>query len=128
MRRSGKSASLPLDGARGLRAALVTASLMLALLSAGCSGRQDNPDPATLGPIKASPSETRGAEVARKEEPPPTVKLRRAKDGSYSWELTGKDVREVMRADRALRKGLARFEKKPSDGRSAGGSGREGEE
>lgn len=35
---------------------------------------------------------------------PVRIKLKRAADGKYTWELTGDDVDEVVRVDRRLRK------------------------
>ena len=39
-------------------------------------------------------------------EKPVKVKIKRLSGGNYAWEITGEDVREVLRADEELRKGL----------------------
>ena len=48
-------------------------------------------------------------EKTRKEQPlPPEVKIKLKKDGkdSYSWELTGSDVEQVLKVNEKLRKQL----------------------
>lgn len=37
---------------------------------------------------------------------PVRIKLRRAADDKYTWEITGDDVDEIVRADRKIRKML----------------------
>ncbi|MCX8021870.1 MAG: hypothetical protein N2745_03765 [Syntrophorhabdaceae bacterium] len=35
------------------------------------------------------------------------IKLKKDAKGGYSWEITGKDAREVLKANETLRKGLS---------------------
>lgn len=37
---------------------------------------------------------------------PVKIKLKRTSDGKYTWDLTGDDVDEIVRADRRLKKQL----------------------
>ena len=54
-----------------------------------------------LEPIKAEPGEVPPKDL-RKDEP--YVKVRRDKDGEYAWEISGKNVKMIIDADRTLRK------------------------
>ena len=74
-------------------------------LVAGCQGRPEAPKPDKLGAIKALPAETPPPSL-QKEEKLPTIHLKRGKDGSYTWDISGKDVHTVLRADRSLRRGI----------------------
>ena len=54
-----------------------------------------------LEPIKAEPGEVPPKDL-RKDDP--YVKVRRDKDGEYAWEISGKDLKMIIDADRTLRK------------------------
>ena len=73
------------------------------VLFSACSNNPE-PPPQRLAPIKTEPGETFPAAAKKKDEP--GIKLRRNKDGSYSWDISGKDVKTVLDADAALRKRL----------------------
>ena len=54
-----------------------------------------------LEPIKAEPGEVPPKDL-RKDDP--YVKVRRDKDVEYAWEISGKDLKMIIDADRTLRK------------------------
>ena len=62
--------------------------------------------PAKSGPLKPGPGETASSSLTKKDEAPPYVKIRRDKDGRYTWDISGKDVDELIRTDRQLRRSL----------------------
>ncbi|HLB25508.1 MAG TPA: hypothetical protein VJM83_04190 [Nitrospirota bacterium] len=108
------------DGYGGIkprRAALMAGMALLCASLASCGGEKEAPSPARLAPITPAPGETPAASLARKEDQPPHIKIKREKDGSYTWEITGKDVKGIIEADSALRRRL-----------KAGSSGAEGPE
>lgn len=97
------------------RVILAAPVLALVLGTGGCGKRPENPKPEILAPIKAGPGEV-SAEAPRKgEEQPPNVKVKRDSEGNYTWEITGKDVDRIIRADRALRKSLGTGQVKQVD-------------
>ena len=87
-------------------AAVLLAGLLAAL--GACERKTDAavppPRPSRLTP---EPAATQPTEQARKEVPPPSVKIKRDKEGVYTWDITGKDVGAILEADRALRRRLA---------------------
>ena len=90
----------------------VAAGLAFALVAAlsGCGRGSEQAPPPRLVPItgqQASPD----ARIPKKEEQPPFVKVRRDKEGVYTWEITGRDVARVVEADAALRR---RFGTRPA--------------
>lgn len=89
------------------RAVPVTALglLIFALAAAGCGGDARNSAPPKLEPIKAEAGEAPPPALVKKEESP-NVKVRRGKDGNYTWEITGRDVKNIVETDRELRKKL----------------------
>lgn len=94
---------------------LVPALLALALLfalTAGCNRKpaSEPPAPPSLKPVTAEPGETPSAALLKKEDAL-HVKVKREKDGEYTWEITGKDVRAITDADKALRRGFEPKEK-----------------
>ncbi len=78
--------------------------LAAVIIFCACQKAADNPAPARLAPVKAEPFETPKAAQPKNEEP--QVKIRRERDGRYSWEVSGKDVAKVLQTDRRLRKSL----------------------
>jgi hypothetical protein len=84
---------------------VVLMALILAVIACGKEslppqGKSENP------PV---PKVIVEKENMRKEQPlPPEVKIKLKKDGknSYSWELTGSDVDQVLRVNERLRKQL----------------------
>jgi nitrous oxide reductase accessory protein NosL len=84
------------------------ALVFMTALSAGCDRKPEQaaaPAPVRLAPISPAPGETPSSSLIRKEDAP-HVKVRRDKDGEYTWEITGKDVKAITDADRALRRGF----------------------
>jgi len=79
---------------------------MAVLFLASCDKKADTPGPERLTPVKAGPGEAPPADLIKKEEARPTIHVKRNKDGSYSWEITGKDVNGILKADRTLRRSL----------------------
>ena len=87
--------------------ALAACLASIILLISAC-GQTEAPKAATppqksgaLEPIKAEPDEVPPKEL-RKEEP--YVKVKRDKDGEYTWEISGKNLKMIIDADRTLRK------------------------
>ena len=89
--------------------AFLTAVLLAALLAAlcACERKTDTAVPPKPSRLTPEPAATQPTEQARKEVPPPNVKIKRDKEGVYTWDITGKDVGAILEADRALRKRLA---------------------
>ncbi len=81
----------------------IPAALMLSLLF-GCGKPAETAQP-KLEPIKVEKGEAPSAELLKKEDSE-KIKVKRDKDGSYSWEISGKEVRGIVEADRALRRRL----------------------
>ena len=86
--------------------ALAACLASIILLLSAC-GQTEAPKAATppktgaLEPIKAQPDEVPPKEL-RKDEP--YVKVKRDKDGEYTWEISGKNLKMIIDADRTLRK------------------------
>jgi hypothetical protein len=78
--------------------------LAAVIILCACQKAADNPAPERLAPVKTDPVETPKAVQTKNEEP--QVKIRRERDGRYSWEVSGKDVAKVLQTDRRLRKSL----------------------
>jgi hypothetical protein len=59
--------------------------------------------PAKLEAIKTEPSESvSGKIMSAKKDEELKIKLKRDKDGEYAWEIDGKDVAEILKANREL--------------------------
>ncbi|MBI5189330.1 MAG: hypothetical protein HZA22_01450 [Nitrospirae bacterium] len=109
----------------------VAAAALTAILFAGLSGCQKPPEPpakerplpvntaqaggqpaqggsvpANSAPLRPGPGETASSTLVKKDEAPPYVKVKRDKDGRYTWDISGKDVDEIIRTDRQLRRSL----------------------
>jgi len=70
---------------------------------AGCSGEPENPAPSDMRPVTAARDEVPGNDVRRMAELSDVrVKLRRNKDGTYSYEISGKNAEAVIDADKKL--------------------------
>jgi len=106
----------------GKRAYVITACLALCVYAtlAACRKPADNPTPQNLAPIMAEKLKTPPPAPVDKEKDNtfPNIKVRRGKDGSYTWEITGRDVSAILKADRELSRKLG----------ARGGAGRPGQE
>ena len=80
--------------------------LGLLLTQAACERKTETSAPPKLTRLAAEPAATQPTEQARKEVPPPNIKIKRDKEGVYTWDITGKDVGAIIEADRALRRRL----------------------
>lgn len=98
--------------------AFALAVIALLVLSGCGKGPADAPVPEKLAPVCPVPGEVSSKDVVVKDQPKQNVKLRRNKDNTYSWEISGEDVDGVIHADRRLRKAL--------DSQPAGAQGRPG--
>ncbi len=81
--------------------------LFIVLLMASCGGNPASPSGKPETP--AVPKVVLEKEKTEKEPPlPPDVKIRLKRDGkdNYSWELSGSDVDEILKANDKLRKRL----------------------
>lgn len=85
----------------------------LAVLVSGCQCKTEPPKNvkplpvnAAPAPIKPGPGETAASTLVRKADASPYVKVRRDKDGRYTWDISGKDVGQILKADRELRRSL----------------------
>jgi hypothetical protein len=58
--------------------------------------------PAKLEAIKTEPSEAVSGKIMSAKDEELKIKLKRDKDGEYAWEIDGKDVAEILKANRAL--------------------------
>ncbi len=87
----------------------LAAALLLAMLFslAACERKTETAAPPKLSPLTPEPAATQPVEQARKELQPPSVRIKRDKEGVYTWEITGKDVGAILEADKALRRRLA---------------------
>ncbi len=87
----------------------LTAALLLAMLigPAACERKTETAAPPKLQRLTPEPAATQPVEQARQELQPPSVRIKRDKEGVYTWEITGKDVGAILEADRTLRRKLA---------------------
>jgi hypothetical protein len=70
---------------------------------------KESPPPQGKSEVPSVPKVVVEKEKVRKEQPlPPEVKIRLKKDGkdSYSWELTGSDVDQVLKVNEKLKRQL----------------------
>jgi hypothetical protein len=88
----------------------IFAILFVCLLLMGCAKGQDVPPVAG----KAADGEAREAqykkemdEIKKSLKGDIKVKLKRDGKGAYTWEITGKETQEILKANEALRKRLA---------------------
>ena len=81
----------------------IPAALILSLLFA--CGKPAETAPTKLEPLKVEHGEAPAAELLKKEDSE-KIKVKRDKDGSYSWEISGKEVKGIVEADRALKRRL----------------------
>ena len=83
--------------------------VVLALIFAPIACGKDSLPPQSKSDNPPVPKVVVEKEKAGKEQPlPPEVKIKLKKDGkdSYSWELTGSDVEQVLKINERLRKQL----------------------
>jgi hypothetical protein len=91
-----------------IKYALAAGALFAQLLILGaCQRNTGTENPPKLSQLPAEPAATQPTEQARKEIPPPNVKVKRDKDGVYTWDISGKDVSAIIEADRTLRRRFA---------------------
>jgi len=83
-------------------AALVCALAFSFTVLPACDGREPNPTPKEMTPIASGHGELHADRLVR-DSSSPKVKLRRNKDGTYSWEIVGEDVDAILEADKKLR-------------------------
>lgn len=74
-------------------------------------GKPAETAPLKLAPVKVEQGEAPAAELLKKEDSE-KIKVKRDKDGSYSWEISGKEVKGIVEADRALRRRLVQEDEK----------------
>jgi hypothetical protein len=74
-------------------------------------GKPSETAPPALTPVKVEQGEAPAAELLKKEDSE-KIKVKRDKDGSYSWEISGKEVKGIVEADRALRRRLVQEDEK----------------
>jgi hypothetical protein len=86
----------------------VCLALFLCASLAACQKPAANPAPRDLAPIKVGKGETPPPALVNneKDNKSPNIKVKRGKDGSYTWEITGRDVVAILKADRELSKKL----------------------
>lgn len=87
----------------------IPAALILSVLFA--CGKPAETAPRKLEPLKVEQTEAPAAELLKKEDSE-KIKVKRDKDGSYSWEISGKEVKGIVEADRALKRRLVQEEEK----------------
>jgi hypothetical protein len=87
----------------------IPAALILSLICA--CGKPAETAPQPLTPVKVEQGEAPAAELLKKEDSE-KIKVKRDKDGSYSWEISGKEVKGIVEADRALKRRLVQEDEK----------------
>jgi hypothetical protein len=87
----------------------LAAALLLSMLvmQTACERKTDTAAPPKLTKLTPEPAATQATEQARKEVQPPNVRIKRDKEGVYTWEISGKDVGGILAADKVLRRKLA---------------------
>lgn len=83
----------------------------LILLPLFACGKPAETAPLKLVPVKVEKGEAPAAELLKKEDSE-KIKVKRDKDGSYSWEISGKEVKGIVEADRALKRRLVQEDEK----------------
>ncbi len=83
----------------------------LILLPLFACGKPAETVPQKLVPVKVEKGEAPAAELLKKEDSE-KIKVKRDKDGSYSWEISGREVKGIVEADRALRRRLVQEDEK----------------
>lgn len=81
--------------------------ILITFVLGGCKGKPPAPgDRSEVSPIPKVVTEREKAE--RNEPLPPEVKIKLKKDGkdTYSWELSGSDVDQILKVNEKLRKQL----------------------
>jgi hypothetical protein len=79
--------------------------MAMLVITASCDRPAPKPTPQEMTPIKAAPGEV-STNSLEKAPPEVKVKFRRDKDSKCSWEISGDDPEEIIRADAKLRKGV----------------------
>ena len=85
---------------------IITCCILLVFVIVACEGKppstQEKPE------TTAIPKVTVEKEKMERVQPPPEVKIKLKKDGkdSYSWELSGSDVDQILKVNERLRKQL----------------------
>jgi len=81
--------------------------VLITFVIVGCKGKP--PAPKEESEISSVPKVVTEKEKAEKEQPlPPEVKIKVKKDGkdTYSWELSGSDVDQILKVNERLKKQL----------------------
>lgn len=85
--------------------ACLAAAILIAVSLYACDkSPAPAPSPEHMAPVAPAPASTVPEEVKGPEPTKQTIKFRRNKDNTYSWEITGEDVDRVTQADKKLRK------------------------
>lgn len=85
----------------------------LILLTLFACGKPAETAPRQLAPVQVNveKEEAPAAELLKKEDSE-KIKVKRDKDGSYSWEISGREVKGIVEADRALKRRLVQEDEK----------------
>ena len=86
---------------------ILVVCFVITFVFGGCKGKALAPEEKSQ--VSSVPKVVMEKERAEREQPlPPEVKIKLKKDGkdSYSWELTGSDVDQVLKVNEKLRKQL----------------------
>ena len=100
--------SIPPAPGRVSRLAALAAAIALAAALAlpACAKDEPAPSPEELKPIIPAPGEVAPESLRTRETRPPHIKLRRNKDGTYSYELSGQDVDGILETEKRLREAV----------------------
>jgi hypothetical protein len=88
----------------------IFAILFVCLLLMGCARTQEPPvnkKPAAEGEVSEAQYRKEMEEIRKSLKGDIKVKLKRDGKGAYTWEITGKDTQEILKANEALRKRLS---------------------
>jgi len=90
------------DGAReGPLKYLFLAAAIIFLVTFGACGKKEPPHEVKFTPVAATPGEVPSDSLKKDEI---KVKIRHEKDGNYTWELAGKDIKQIIADDKILRR------------------------
>ena len=85
---------------------IITCCVLLTFTVVACEGKPSSTKERSEAP--ATPKVTLEREKMERVQPPPEVKIKLKKDSkdSYSWELSGSDVDQILKVNERLRKQL----------------------
>lgn len=101
----------PIRRARAYIHYYIPAALILLPLFACGKPAETAPQKLAPVPVQVEKGEAPAAELLKKEDYV-KIKVKRDKDGSYSWELSGREVKGIVEADRALNRRLVQKDEK----------------